>query len=217
MSNAANPAPLSAPINMDSLDAILLLDFSGSMATEDVVRGSGKLSRLKAMQESTKAFAGELEKHDKDGITIAKFAGKVKLYDGVTSAKVDDVFNENRPMGGTSTDVALKMVADKFLAKREADKEDRPIFVGIFTDGQPDNKLKLAEAIVDITKKIKDRREFGILFIQVGNDADATKFLHTLNNDLESAGAAHDIVAVCQLDDLEDLTTEEIVTMAFTE
>lgn len=203
-------------INLNDIDAVLMLDFSGTMATQDAGSG-GALTRLAAMRESAKAFAAELEKHDSDGITIVKFAGKVKIYDGVTSTKVDEIFMENRAMGGTATDEALKQISEKFLAKRASDKTGRPIFVGIFTDGRPDNQVGLAEQIVGITKQIKSRKEFGILFVQVGKDADAAGYLAKLNNDLEGAGASHDIVAVCKLDDLEDLTTEEIVEMAFTE
>lgn len=212
---------------MANLDAVLLLDFSGTMSTQDAGSG-GSLTRLAAMQESAKAFATELEKYDADGITVGKFAGKVRLYDGVTATKVDDIFKENRAMGGTATDVALNQVATKFLTKQKADVAARkaagstdltptPIFVGIFTDGQPDNPLGLAQEIVKITKQIANRKDFGILFVQVGKDAEAAAFLEKLNSQLESVGADHDIVAVCKLDDLEDLTTDEIVAMAFTE
>lgn len=198
-----------------NLDVALLLDFSGTMSTQDAGSG-GSLSRLTAMQESAKAFATELEKFDPDGMTVVKFAGKVKLYDGVTSTKVDDIFKENRAMGGTATDEALRQVAEKLLSKRTPG-DPRPVFIGIFTDGTPDNPVGLAQQIVNLTKKVKTRREIGVLFIQVGKDADATAYLTKLNNDLTSAGADHDIVAVCKLDDLEDLTTEEIVEMAFSE
>lgn len=202
-------------VDMRKLDAALLLDFSGTMATVDAGSG-GKLSRLAAMKESAKAFAAELEKYDEDGMTIVKFAGKVKLYDGVTATKVDDIFAENRAMGGTATDEALRVVAEKLLDKRQPGS-DRQVFIGIFTDGIPDNQVGLAQQIVNLTKKIKNRNELGVLFIQVGKDAEAAAYLAKLNNELTSAGADHDIVAVCKLDDLEDLTPEEIIESAYTE
>lgn len=202
-------------VDMANLDVALLLDFSGTMSTVDAGSG-GTLSRLAAMQESAKALAKEMEKYDPDGMTIAKFAGKVKLYDGVTSNKVDDIFKENRAMGGTSTDEALRQVAEKLLSKR-APGDARQVFIGIFTDGTPDNPVGLAQQIVNITKKVKSRKEIGILFIQVGKDAEAAAYLAKLNNDLTTAGADHDIVAVCKLDDLEDLTPDEIIEMAYSE
>ena len=200
-------------VNLKNLDVALLLDFSGTMSTTDAGSG-GAMSRLQAMQESTKAFAQELEKFDADGITIAKFAGKVRMYDGVKATKVDDIFKENRAMGGTATDEALRVVSEKLLSKR---KDGRQMLIGIMTDGTPDNPIGLAQTIVTLSKKVKDRKELGILFIQVGKDADAAAYLAKLNGELTGAGASHDLVACCRLDDLEDLTSEEIVEMAFTE
>lgn len=202
-----------AQVNLKNLDVALLLDFSGTMSTVDA-GGGGAMSRLQAMQESAKAFAQELEKFDPDGITVAKFAGKVKMYDNVKASKVDDIFRENRAMGSTATDEALRVAAEKLLSKK---RDGRQMFIGILTDGVPDNPVALAQQIVNLSRKVKDRRELGILFIQVGKDAEAAAYLAKLNNDLTTAGAAHDLVAVCKLDDLEDLTTEEIVEMAFSE
>ena len=208
--------PSTPAIDLKNIDAVLLLDFSGTMSTVDAGSG-GALTRLAAMKESARAFAAELEKFDSDGITVVKFAGKVKVYDGVTSAKVDQIFQENRAMGGTATDQALKQVADKFIAKHQAEGNTRPTFVGIFTDGAPDNPVGLAQEIVGITQRINSRSEFGILFIQVGKDAEAAGYLDKLNSHLTEAGAKFDIVAVQKLDDLEDFTTQEIVEAAFTE
>lgn len=199
-------------VDLKNLEAALLLDFSGTMSTTDAGSG-GKMTRLAAMQESAKAFAQEIEKFDPDGITIAKFAGKVKVYDGVKSSKVDDIFKENRAMGGTATDEALRVVSEKLLSKRTG----RQVFIGVLTDGVPDNQVGLAQQIVSLSKQVKNRKELGVLFIQVGKDADASNYLSKLNSELVSAGAAHDIVATCKLDDLEDLTTEEIVEMAYSE
>lgn len=203
-------------LSLSDFDTALLLDFSGTMSTVDAGSG-GKLSRLAAMQESARAFAQEIEKIDSDGMTIVKFAGKVKVYENVTAAKVDDIFKENRAMGGTATDEAIRQVAEKLLTKRNAATAKRSIFIGIFTDGKPDNEIGVAEVIVGLSKKIKDRRELGILFIQVGKDAEAAGYLETLNSKLTTAGAAHDIVAVTRLEDLEDYTAEEIVESAFSE
>jgi hypothetical protein len=70
---------------------------------------------------------------------------------------------------------------------------------------------------VNATKRITDRKHLGILFIQVGHDPNADRFLQQLNSELGPAGAEHDIVAVVQLDDLEDETPDQMIKRAFTE
>ena len=213
------PSPAATPTAniLANVEVAILVDTSGTMRKKDV-RG-GNLTRLQAVRESAAALADELEKYDDDGITIVRFAGTVELHDNVTRAgdKLDNLFEEFRPMGSTNTAGALQKVIDKFLDKRQAQGNIKPACIICFTDGEPDDKLAVAKVIVDATKRIKSRDELGILFVQVGSDQDATDYLDKLNSHLTEAGATLDIVAVKKLDDLEKLTPEEIVKIAFTE
>jgi uncharacterized protein YegL len=211
---AAQPA--TTGFNLNNVEVVIAIDTSGTMKEQDV-RPNSPLTRLEAVHESASALAAELEKYDDDGITVVRFAGKVRIYDGVTHAKVDQVFAEFRPMGSTATDEALRQIIDKFMDKRQQKGDVKPCCIIVFTDGEPDNPIGVAQVIVDATKKIKSRDELGILFIQVGNDPGATAYLEKLNNHLTDAGAAFDIVAVTQLDKLEDLAPAEIIEMAFTD
>jgi uncharacterized protein YegL len=202
-------------VDMANLDVALAVDTSGTMRIADAITGS-PLTRLEATKENAVALAAELEKFDSDGITVARFASKVRVYDGVTSAKVEEIFLEFRPMGNTNTKEALETLIKLFLGKRAAaGAKAKPACIIIFTDGEPDDKVGLAQVIIDATKQINDRTELGILFVQVGNDAGAAAFLAKLNNDLSGAGAKHDIVAVCKLGDLEDVSPQELIEMAF--
>jgi hypothetical protein len=76
-----------------------ILDKSGSMSTPDQPGGK---SRWVYAQESTLALARKCEQLDPDGITVYTFAGKFKRYEGVTAAKVEQIFMENDPMGTTN-------------------------------------------------------------------------------------------------------------------
>ncbi len=211
----ASPTPPPASL-LNNVEVVICIDTSGTMKETDA-RKNSPLTRLEAVHESASALAAELEKFDDDGITVVRFAGKVRLYDGVTHAKVDQIFAEFRPMGSTATDEALRIVIDKFHEKRQQKGDVKPCCIIVFTDGEPDNPVGVAQVIVDATKKISSRTELGILFVQVGNDPSATTYLEKLNNHLTEAGAAFDIVAVTRLDDLEDLAPAEIVEMAFTD
>ena len=209
MSNAVNK------IDFANLDVAVAIDTSGTMRTTDAIKGS-PLTRLEATKENAIALAAELETTDPDGITVARFASKVRIYDGVTSAKVKQIFEEFRPMGNTNTKEAVEQLINLFLGKRAAaGAAAKTACIIVFTDGEPDDKVGLAQVIVDATKKINDRSELGILFIQVGEDPDAAAYLAKLNNDLGQAGAKHDIVAVCKLGDLEDVSPQELIEMAF--
>jgi hypothetical protein len=56
-----------------------------------------------------------------------------------------------------------------------------------------------------------------VLFVQVGSDANATRFLDEVNSHLGDEGGEHDIVAVVKLEDLEDDTPDQTIERAFTE
>ncbi|HEY9777834.1 MAG TPA: VWA domain-containing protein [Planktothrix sp.] len=195
-----------------AVDLGILIDTSGTMS-EPFANGK---NRLEAVEENALAFAREAEKVDQDGILIGRFAGKVRINDNAKADDLKKIFQEYRAMGMTNTKEAVEKASEIMLNKRKADGDKaKSCMLVIFTDGEPDDKVGLAQVIVNITHQIKDRTEFGILFIQVGNDADATRYLQILNNELSGRGADHDIVAVAKLEDMEDQTLQDLIDAAF--
>jgi uncharacterized protein YegL len=204
-------------VDFSKLDVAMAFDCSGTMAFKDI-KNSPTMTRLAAVEESAYALASEMVQYDPDGLTVCRFAGKVRVYDNQTPDRVKQIFAESRPMGGTNTKEAIETLAKMLLDKQAAaGASANAICIICFTDGEPDDKVGLAQVIVDITKRIKDRSQIGILFVQVGNDPLAAAYLDKLNNDLTSAGALHDIVAVCKLEDLEDFSARELIESAFTD
>jgi Mg-chelatase subunit ChlD len=209
------PAPAKPAFDIANIDVALAIDTSGTMSTKDL---PGGMTRMQGAKESVVALASEAEKYDPDGITVARFASKVRIYDGVTESKVEQIFAEFRPMGSTNTKEAVEQLVNLFMAKRAAaGAAAKPACIVVITDGEPDDKIGLAQVIADASKKLNSRSELGILFVQVGNDPDATAYLAKLNNDLTKVGAKFDIVAVTRLEDLEDISPVEIFEMAFTD
>lgn len=92
----------------------------------------------------------------------------------------------------------------------------KPVCIVVMTDGAANDRENVVATICNATKRISDRRELGILFVQIGNDRDAEAFLTQIDSDLAKSGAEHDIVARCKLEDVEDLSTAELLTLAFT-
>lgn len=112
--------------------------------------------------------------------------------------------------GGSSAPAPAKDLGYERISPKKA------VFIGILTDGAASDKEEVIRVIADATKRITSRRDFGILFIQVGNDPDAAAFLDEVNNGLEGGVADFDVVACTKLEDLEDMSCEEIITLAYT-
>lgn len=186
-------------------DFIAVVDASGSMSTEDMPGGK---SRWQYMQETAEAFCRDISKIDSDGIGLVVFSGsKVESHESVTPDKVREVFQSRSPRG--STPLAEALSAALGLAGR-SDKKD---FIICFTDGEPDDGAAAARVIRDASNKQETDDALTILFVQVGKDAGATRYLKSLDDDLK--GAKFDIVDVKTMDEAEAFaTTADLIVAA---
>lgn len=208
-------------INLDNLDVVFLLDKSGSMG-EHYKNGQ---TRWKAAEETVTALAKEMSAHDDDGITVVPFNTSFEVVDGVTGDTVGQVFKNHSPNSGTDLGPPLRAVISKFIPEKgilgglfggSKSSPKKPVAIVVATDGAANDKEAVIETIVNATKRINDRKDLGILFVQVGSDPAASRFLEEIDNELKPRGAAHDIVARCKLEDVEDKTTAELLALAFT-
>ncbi|MEM9925763.1 MAG: VWA domain-containing protein [Cyanobacteria bacterium P01_D01_bin.50] len=196
-------------------DYTLIIDKSGSMSTPDQAGGR---SRWEIMQESTLALARKCEQFDPDGMTVYLFSGKFKRYDDVTSDRVAQIFMENDPAGTTNLASVLKHATDDYF-KRKGASQTKPNgeTIIVVTDGEPDDRKAVFEVIINASRQMEIDEELAISIIQVGSDAQATKFLKALDDQMESIGAKFDICDTITLDDMEDMTLTEILTNAITD
>ncbi len=81
----------------------------------------------------------------------------------------------------------------------------------------PVDENEVAKAIVNFTKKIDGREEFGISLLQVGKDTHAAAYLKRLDNQLQDEGAKFDIVNTKTMDELETVGLTEALIAALTE
>jgi uncharacterized protein with von Willebrand factor type A (vWA) domain len=193
-------------------DYTLIIDKSGSMSTPDQVGGR---SRWEIAQESTLALARKCEEFDPDGITVYVFSGRFKRYENVTSAKVEQIFQENDPAGTTNLASVLQDALNNYF-KRKAAGTTQPNgeTILVITDGEPDDRKAVFEVIIQATRQMDRDEELAISIIQVGSDPQATKFLKALDDQLLSVGAKFDICDTITLDDLEDMSLAEVLTNA---
>lgn len=196
-------------------DYYVLIDKSGSMEERDC---AGNKTRWEALQESTLAIARKCNEYDPDGITIVPFAGSFKRYENTTPDKVKDVFTENSPMGGTELAAPLQSIFDTHLEQKvNGTLKKNGSMVIVVTDGLPNDENEVAKAIVNFTKKIPSRDEFGLSFIQVGTDRHAHDYLERLDSHLASEGAKLDIVNTKTMSEVEKVGLTEALIAAITE
>ncbi|MBW4430557.1 MAG: VWA domain-containing protein [Pelatocladus maniniholoensis HA4357-MV3] len=200
---------------MSDRDYTLIIDKSGSMSTPDQVGGR---SRWEIAQESTLALARKCEQFDPDGITVYVFSGRFKRYDDVTSAKVAQIFLENDPSGTTNLAGVLQDVTNNYFQRKTAGKtKANGETILVITDGEPDDRKAVFEVIISATRQMERDEELGISIIQVGNDAQATKFLKALDDQMQSVGAKFDICDTITLDDMEDMSLADVLMNAVTD
>lgn len=193
-------------------DYTLIVDKSGSMATKDMPGGK---TRWEAAKESTFALASKCESFDPDGITVYTFSSAWKKYENTTAAKVDDIWKENEPMGGTELHTVLKDAFDGFFSRKKAgtSKENGEIIL-VVTDGEPSSQKDVARVIVDASKKLDRDEELAVSFLQIGKDEGASRFLKSLDDDLTGQGAKFDIVDTVTFEEAENMTMTELLLKA---
>lgn len=188
---------------LSEYDFVVLVDASGSMG--EPYKGR---SRWEYMQESLTSFVRDVEKFDADGIDLVVFSGgNVQSHTGVTADKVKEVFASRSPRG--STPLAEALQAGLKLAGKSSKKD----FILVFTDGVPDDQEAAARVLVKASNDIESDDALTVLFVQVGNDSAASRYLKQLDDNL--TGAKYDIVDAKTIEEAEQFsTTAELVIAA---
>ena len=192
--------------NLTEFDFIVCIDTSGSMG--EPVKAGSPVTRWEAVQESAMTFIRDIEKLDGDGIGLVTFGGfKIKSFDNVTSQTARDIFSSTSPRGSTPLAEALQSA---LLLAGKSDKKD---FIIVFTDGVPDDRNAAADVIRKASQNQETDDSLTILFIQVGDDVGATKYLKSLDDEL--TGCKFDIVDARTVMEAENFdTTAELILAA---
>ncbi len=169
---------------ISNFDFIVAIDFSGSMASTDA---GYKGTRIERVKESVLGLVNELSAIDEDGIDLITFGGETITHvPGVKSSEILNTVFSRRVTGGTPTAEALTK------AFEIAGKSDKPDFIVVFTDGEPNNRQAVRDVLTKQANSQATDEELTVLFIQVGDDPSAGAFLNELDDAL--TGAKFDIV-----------------------
>lgn len=201
-------APTTPSLSEDELrklDAIILVDNSGSMGFNKSTRMPGK-DLLEEVEELAITLAHEAEKYDDDGLTLIAFDSTSRMYDGVTASMIRKSFQNFGPKGSTNLTAAIQ---DAHAKTRTSDKE--VVIIG-FTDGAPNSQRDVVAAVKAAAKEF-GRPRIGFTLVQVGNDPGAAKFLDYLDNELEAQGV-DDVVACVTAEEAEGLTYGQLCWLA---
>lgn len=183
--------------SLTEYDFIAVIDASGSMSTDDMPGGR---TRWQYMKETAESFCRDISKIDSDGIGLVVFGGaNIQSWDGVDATKVHDVFTDRSPRGSTPLAEGLQ------AALKLAGKSDKKDFIIVFTDGEPDDQQAVVKTIKDQANRQTNDDDLTFLFVQVGRDPGAAKFLNKLDNDL--TGAKFDIVCCRSMDEAEQFAS----------
>ena len=179
-------------------DFIVAIDTSGSMG--EPVKAGSTITRWESVQEAAMTFIRDIEKMDDDGIGLVLFGGSnIQSFDGVNSAKAREAFANNSPRGGTP--LAEALTAALSLAGKSAKKD----FIIVFTDGVPNDQAAAASVIRNASNQQQSDDALTILFVQVGDDAQATAYLKSLDDSL--GGCKFDIVDAKTVAEAEKFST----------
>lgn len=189
----------------------LIVDKSGSMATpSNVLQGK---TRYEEVREATYGLSQWLAKNDPDGFDLYFFSSVHKRYPNTTPEKVFELFDSNDPIGSTNLTAVLQDAFKHFNQRYNSSGFINEMLI-IVTDGEPDDKRSVAKVIMEQSNLLREDEHLTLLFLQVGNSQDATKFLKALDDDLQNAGAKFDIVDVKTFDDIANRSIKEIILEA---
>lgn len=199
---------------LENRDYTLIIDRSGSMSTLDQPEGE---RRWAVLQECTLALARQCEEFDLDGLTVYLFSDRFKRYRNVTSSKVEQIFQfpENEPHGSSNLGSVLQDAINNYFQRKAAGQtKANGETIIVITDGVPNNRMGVTSVIVEASQQMERDEELAISFIQVGSDPKVTRFLKSLDDQLQGIGAKFDIVNTVTVDDIEDMTLIEVLLNA---
>ena len=193
-------------------DYTLIIDRSGSMSTLDPIENQ---SRWSIVENCTLALAQQCEQFDLNGLSVHFFSNHFKRYRNISSSKVQEIFQENEPQSGTNLTIVLQDAFNNYF-QRKADGQTKPNgeTIIVLTDGEPEHGISVSEVIVKASQQIERDEELAISFIQVGSDPKATKFLKTLDDELQTLGAKFNIVDAVTVEDIKNMTLQDVLLNA---
>ena len=170
----------------------------------------GFAERWTAAQAAVLNLVQVCEAFDPDGITVYISCRSpqadciFKKYEQVKSANLEQVIEAGYPPGNINLLEVLQTELEDYFARKAAGKtKANGEMIVVLLDGEPSDRMAVANAIKAATHKMDVEQELGIGFVQIGEDLIAKGYLAALDDNLQAAGAKFDIVHTALLEAIE--------------
>jgi Mg-chelatase subunit ChlD len=170
-------------------DLYILIDRSGSMETTDC---PGASSRWQWCRDQVASLSKETETLLPAGFSLVLFNNHSKVISPAKVTAISEAFENNKPEGGTDIAGAVVRVMREYSERRSRGSA-LPIVIAVITDGVPNDERSLRRALIAATTDISQSNEISVVFLQVGEDNQASAYLEELDRGLTQEGARFDI------------------------
>jgi hypothetical protein len=177
---------------LSQVRTVILVDDSGSMAerghaswgSSDYNSSSRYETRWQQARRLLAGIAPLVANQNPYGIDL-HFLNRTDFLAGLyTSQAVEAAFDSDSPGGGTPTGQRVNDILDAYMATLRYYRALMPLNLVVITDGEAQDEKLLHDAIEEHVTQIVHRgfpaHQFGIEFIQVGDDELATRHLEKL-------------------------------------
>ena len=162
-------------------------------------------SRWEWCLQQTSDLSRQTQQIYTQGITVVLFSTGFVTLPNVTLDQLPRVFNDNFPFGGTNLGPALASSIGEYFRRREYSRGNiKPLMIGIITDGCPNNRTAVRQAIIQATQLMRDQQEITIVFFLIGGmDYVGEAFVQDLTVNLVRQGARFPIVRAVSFGELQ--------------
>jgi len=180
---------------LSQVRTVILLDDSGSMAGpghtawgyDDYNNGLTK-TRWDQARDLLAGIAPLVSKYNRHGIDI-HFLNRASPFLGLhTKRDVLQAFQVVHPGGGTPTGRRMNEILDGYMCALRYNRSIMPLSLVVITDGEAQDESLLHWAIEEHVTKVVHRgfqaHQFGVEFLQVGDDEEATRHLEKLEEEV---------------------------------
>ncbi|MEM9219872.1 MAG: hypothetical protein AAGD25_36785 [Cyanobacteria bacterium P01_F01_bin.150] len=161
----------------------------------------GFTERWLTAQSSILELAQTCENFHPEGITLylasqtADHSCTFLRHDRVQTPAFEALVEANQAPKTITLAKGLQAALDEYFERKTAGQaQANGQIILIVLDGEPEDRMAIANVIVQATHKIDRNEELGIGFVQIGEDPIAQGFFEMLDDHLEEVGAKYDIV-----------------------
>ncbi|KAL8688757.1 MAG: hypothetical protein Q9218_005411, partial [Villophora microphyllina] len=166
-------------------DTEFIIDNSTSM---------GSPHRWKTVQKVLDKIVSIAVKYDQDGVDVRFLNGYLPVSERTnlnSSEKVMALFSKVEARGPTLMADILEEELNEYMKKYREDSDVKGLNLIVLTDGEPERGQRVDKVIVEYANELRDLKahkfKIGIQFVQIGNDAAATKFLDFVDKKLKNS------------------------------